>query len=401
MMKFVYFLYIVLANLRFSRPILLIFAIQHKITLFEFGMVQVCYFGSRVLFEFPSGILADYLKRKYSLALGSLLSGIAALLFFSTGYMEFSEPFWWFLLAAFFEGVGNSFQSGSDQAMLYDYLKGENLEEKYTKFLGWRGAISTISLGLATAIGGFLADESLSLPFLCQGVLFLFASLTIMFFPENRKEAVEERGSKTSPIKIAKAGFSIIKQIPVIQFLILFMTILATSTNAITMFMQGYLSELKVSNGLIGIIYSVCTVFSVLASLNSHHLTKLSFKTILTLTTVMFFVGTLFLLTGYVPLVIVGFLLVYIKLDLLEPSLFYFLNQFVSEDSRATVLSSFGLAQSFVTFLMYPLYGMLGEKAGYIGLILGMAVMIVPLYAYLFWFYRRNIVGDSEVTVGK
>jgi hypothetical protein len=44
---------------------------------------------------------------------------------------------------------------------------------------------------------------------------------------------------------------------------------------------------------------------------------------------------------------------------------------------------------------------MLGEKTGYIGLILGMAVMIVPLYAYLFWFYRRNIVGDSEVTVGK
>jgi hypothetical protein len=28
-----------------------------------------------------------------------------------------------------------------------------------------------------------------------------------MFFPENRKEAVEERGSKTSPIKIAKAEF--------------------------------------------------------------------------------------------------------------------------------------------------------------------------------------------------
>jgi MFS family permease len=379
MMKFVYFLYIVLANLRFSRPILLIFAIQHKITLFEFGLVQVSYFGSRVLFEFPSGIMADYLKRKYALALGSLLSGIAAMLFFNTGYMEFSEPFWWFLLAAFFEGVGNSFQSGSDQAMLYDYLKGENLEGKYTKLLGWRGAISTISLGLATAIGGFLAAESLSLPFLCQGVLFLIASFTIMFFPENRKEAVKERVSKMSPIRIAKAGFSIIKQIPVIQFLILFMTILATSTNVITMFMQGYLS----------------TVLSVLASLNSHHLAKLSFKTILMLTTVMFFVGTLFLLTGYVPLVIVGFLLVYIKFDLLEPSLFYFLNQYVSEDSRATVLSSFGLAQSFVTFLMYPLYGMLGEKVGYIGMILGMAVMIVPLYAYLFWFFRRNIVGKS------
>ncbi|WP_280528804.1 MFS transporter [Anoxybacteroides rupiense] len=394
-----YFLFIILSNSRFSRSILLIFMINNKITLFQFGLIQLSYYSIRFLSEFPSGVLADYIKRKYSMAIGSLLASLSGILLYSTNFLDISGYFWVFLILFSLDAMASSFLSGSDQAMLYDYLKRKGLESKYPKFLGWREAIAAISLGTTTIIGGFLASKSINLPFLWQGILFLLATLVILFFPENKSVTIKERVSRTTPLKIASEGLNVIKRIPTIQFLVLFMTTLAASTNTVTIFIQGYFNELNISTNSIGIIYGICTVLSALAAINSYHLTKLTLKTILIITTSMFFVGIICLLTEYIPLVIFGFFLIYLKLDFLEPSVYFFLNKYVKEEVRATVLSFFGTALNFVTLIMYPLYGIVGEQSGYKGMIFGMSILSIPLFIYLFIFYKKYKVGDSKTSI--
>lgn len=394
----IYYLFITMSNSRFARSILMIFTIGHQISIFEFSMIQVGYFASRFLSEFPSGVFADYIKRKYSMAFGSFLAALVSILMFSTASMDLSKPFWWFFLLFCLDGIASSFQSGSDQAMLYDYLRKKGMEGRYAKILGWRGAIGALALGLTTMVGGYLADTSLALPFLWQGILFAASGVLILFFPEDAMTPIKDKVSRTSPYKIAVEGFRVIRTIPLIQFLILFMTILAVSTNAIAMFMQGYFSELSISSTSIGIIYGLCTFCSAVAAVNSHHLTKLSLKTILIIATCMYFVGTFCLLTGVVPLVILGFFMVYLKMDLLDPSVSYFLNQEVHEEVRATVLSSFGAAYSLVTLIMYPLYGLVGESSGYEGMILTTVILSAPLFAFLFRFYKKYNVGGRHTT---
>lgn len=392
---FLYLIYVILSNSRFSRPITLIFILSNKISIFEFSLIQMGYFVAKLLSEFPSGILADFMKRKYSLAIGCFLASISALLLYG---VNLNGSFWILLLLFCLDGVASSFQSGSDQAMLYDYLKENGISEKYIKLLGIAGAISAITLGVTAAIGGLLADYSLTLPFLIQGIIFLIGGGLILFFPEDNFVHDVKRQEKSSPFKIASEGFNIIKKIPVIQFLILFLTVLASSTNAISMYMQGYFESLNISNAYIGIIFGVSTALSAIALLNSERLVKLGLKKTLIITTAMFFIGCLFLMTGNVILVILGFYLIYLKLDILEPSLFSVANLYVSERVRATVLSSFGVSLSLAPILMYPVFGIIGTYTGYKGIIAGMAIMSIPSFVYLFVFYTKYKIGESKPT---
>ncbi|OKP91069.1 hypothetical protein A3844_04300 [Paenibacillus helianthi] len=394
---FIYYLFIVLANSRFSRSILMIFTMGSQISFLQFSVIQMGYFASRFLFEFPSGVIADYIKRKYSLAFGNFLASLVAMTMFSTSIIHPKDTFIFFLLLFCLDGIASSFQSGSDEALLYDYLLKKKQESRYAKILGWRSGIAALVLSIATMIGGFMADSSLALPFLFQGILSVAAGVVILFFPENAMGSKNSKAKHTSPFKIAAEGFSVIKTIPLVQFLILFITIISCSTNAITMFMQGYFAELKISSGMVGIIYGVCTLFSTVAAINSHHLIKLSLKTILILSTIMYFSGIVLLFTHNIPLVILGFFLIYIKLDLMEPSVFYFINQEVNDDVRATILSSFGASYSLVTLIMYPFYGLVGNSSGYQGIILITAVMTFPMFAYLFRFYKKYNVGVRAI----
>ncbi|WP_195694568.1 MFS transporter [Priestia megaterium] len=381
----IFFIYTLLSNARFSRPITLIFVLDNRITLFEFGIIQVGYFLSRLLSEIPSGVYADTIKRKYSLAFGSLLAAVSAYCLF--GY-NLQNSFWLILFLFCLDGIGSSFQSGSDQAMLYDYLKNTGRTEKYVKYLGWNGAISSIVLGVTTAIGGVLAVNSITLPFLLQGIALTLSALLIMFFPE-KNTVTSQAKNKETPIYIAKQGFKTVKQFPIIQFLILFLTVLAASTNAITMYMQGYFSELKLSSDAIGYIFGIGTFLSAIVLLNSVYLAKMTLRSILLLTTTMFFVGISLLLTGNIVLVILGFYLVYLKLDVLEPSLFNIVNEFVPEKVRATVLSTFGLSLNVVSMVMYPLFGLAGDFLGYQGILSIMGVLCLPLFVYLYVFYKK------------
>ena len=73
-------------------------------------------------FEIPSGYFSDRLGRKNALILGTLFTTIQFIAF------SYSYHFSTMLLAAVFGGIGASFISGTDSAMLYDSLYVLNIE---------------------------------------------------------------------------------------------------------------------------------------------------------------------------------------------------------------------------------------------------------------------------------
>jgi MFS family permease len=79
-------------------------------------ILQACYSLSVGLMEIPSGYAADILGRRKTLILGCVLAFIGFSLF------SISYNFWWFLAAEILLGLGNSFISGADTALMYDSL---------------------------------------------------------------------------------------------------------------------------------------------------------------------------------------------------------------------------------------------------------------------------------------
>lgn len=166
-------------------PFFVLFYTGAGLSLSEVFWVQGTYSAAAFLMEVPSGYLGDRLTRKTSLILGTFLSGAGFLTYYFTASFEL------FLIAAFIMGVGVSFISGSDSAMLYDTLIDLDREEDYLKFEGRASAVGNFAESIAAIIGGIIAiNFSMELNLLVQGCLLWFACMLVISCkePEHTKK---------------------------------------------------------------------------------------------------------------------------------------------------------------------------------------------------------------------
>ena len=78
------------------------------------------------LLEVPTGIWSDKVGRKGTIILGSWARVIAFILY------AIGLSYWWLVAGAIFEGLSRSFYSGNNDALLYDTLADNGLEDQYS-----------------------------------------------------------------------------------------------------------------------------------------------------------------------------------------------------------------------------------------------------------------------------
>ena len=148
-----------------TMPILMIFYDQMGFTAHQSFILKSCYSVAIVLFEIPSGYVADRWGRRNTLIIGSILGTIGFVIY------SFFSGFYPFMLAELTLGIGMSFISGADSAMLYDTLKAHGRESEYVKYEGWNFSVGNFSEAIAGMIGGALALASIHYPFYAQTLI--------------------------------------------------------------------------------------------------------------------------------------------------------------------------------------------------------------------------------------
>ncbi|WP_423127190.1 MFS transporter [Gaoshiqia sp. Z1-71] len=151
-------------------PVVVLFYQDNGLGMQDIFWLKSIYSAAIVVMEIPSGYMADVWGRKKTLIAGSLLGAAGFSLY------SFSYGFWAFAVAEIILGVGHSFVSGADSAMLYDTLKEAKRDKEYMKQEGWITSAGNFSEAIAGVCGGLLATLSLRMPFYLQ---FGVASLAI------------------------------------------------------------------------------------------------------------------------------------------------------------------------------------------------------------------------------
>lgn len=118
---------------------------------YELLFAQACYSASTAIMEIPSGYFADVLGRKKTLLGGSIMATIGFLIY------TLHPSFTGFIIAEIILGIGASFISGSDSAMLYDSLIADKKEGMYLKHEGVITSLGNFSETAAALIGGSIA----------------------------------------------------------------------------------------------------------------------------------------------------------------------------------------------------------------------------------------------------
>ena len=144
----------------FPIPIITLFwKDQIGMSLADIMVLQAIFGLAVVLFEFPSGYLADRVGYRRSLLVGATL--------LMAGWLVYTraESFWAIAVAETVLGAASAFMSGADRALLWVSLESAGRAGQYTRWDGRIRAVSQSAEAMSAAAGGWLYAAGPRWPF--------------------------------------------------------------------------------------------------------------------------------------------------------------------------------------------------------------------------------------------
>ena len=364
-------------------PIIVLFFQDNGLSLHEIMILQACYSLSVGLMEIPSGYAADVLGRRKTLILGCILAFIGFSIF------SISYNFWWFLLAEIFLGLGNSFISGADTALMYDSLLEAKAEDRFLKYEGRSISIGNFSEAAAGILGGFLAAISFRYPAYAQVLVALLAIPFAISLVEPKMHKDRIKSSWKSIIGVVR--FSLVES-KVLRTHIIYSSFIGVGTLMMAWLAQPFLKDVGINMKHYGIIWALLNIIVGVFSFLAHRIEKK-----LTDLNSLFIVGLLSVL-GYLLLSqnmsYVGLLILFVfyaNRGYATPLLRNYINQHTDSNVRATVMSvrSFIIRISFA--IIAPFIGWIADKQGLSSAFIVMGVLIAIVSSCcLIWFVKNQ-----------
>lgn len=342
--------------LMLTMPILFLFYRENGLAAQDLFILKAVYSISIVLLEVPSGYMGDVWGRKASLILGSILGFVGfALYCFATG-------FWTFLVCEILLGVGQSFISGSDSALLYDSLQASGKEKKYLKLEGRMISAGNFAEAVAAPIGVLIAMVSLRTPFFFQTIIAFAAIPAALTLVEPARQKMQGHTSFRQILAIIRFA---VKDHKNLRSAILYSSIMGTATLTMAWFVQPYFAYLVLPLALYGILIPVLNLFTGFVSIHAWKMEhKLGREAVMIFIAVGIAGGYLLMgLTGSIAGLFFLFIFYGVR-GVATPVLRNQINEVTPSDIRATVLSVRNLIIRLAFALSGPVLGWQADRAG-------------------------------------
>lgn len=379
-----------------------LFLLDAGLTITQAFTANAFFTAGQVLFEIPTGVVADTRGRRMSFLLGT------ATLFATTlAYLwlwQIKGPFWAWAVVSALLGLGFTFFSGATEAWLVDGLRGVGFKEELDGVFAKGSIAAGIAMLTGTVSGGVVAQfTNLGAPYIMRivalGLTFLIALLLMhdegfkpkartSFFNEVRDVVSEsvEFGLRSAPIR--------------------WMMLSAIFSGGVAIYafyaMQPFLLELYGESGgytIAGASAAVVAGAQIVGGLLVPYAGRLFKKrTSLLIAGMVVSVATLVLISfaGSFWIVITLLALWSIVFASIGPIRQTYINGIVPSAQRATVLSTDNLMNSAGGALSQPALGKVAEVWGYPASYLGSAVFqffAIPLLMLA----RREKAKSDEI----
>jgi len=385
-----YYMYSTFAELLILGPILVLFLVAKGLSFTEIMVLQSISAIAVVLFEVPTGAVADKIGRKESLLLGSLLWAI------SLGIYVVGNSFTMFMLAEVIFSLGATFKSGADNALIYDSLKVMGREKEFQSIEGKARSFALYAQAIGSIIAGFVYEVNVNLPFLIS-VLFMIVTLIISLrFKEPPIEG-----------KVGKYGINYIDQIKgsgkfilsheKIKAIIIFTMMFFIFYRTAFFYYQPYMEAVNIPVRYFGIIFFIFNITAAFASKRSHWIMEKTKPKTLTFMALLMIIS--FVLLGAVKVWFGVFAILFqqIARGIYRPVTTKYLNKHIPSDKRATVLSFQSLACNMSVAIAFPLMGMLKDNENIFTahMVLGIAMIILTVFT-IKYMNKRLALRNNE-----
>ncbi len=149
-----------------------IFLLDAGLSNLEAFAANAFFTAGMVLFEVPTGIVADTVGRRASYLLGTVTLTASTFLYVLLWQIE--APFWQWAVSSMLLGLGFTFFSGAVEAWLVDALAATGFTGQLEAVFGRGQIVSGAAMLTGSVAGGFVAQQtSLGVPFVLRGLILI------------------------------------------------------------------------------------------------------------------------------------------------------------------------------------------------------------------------------------
>jgi MFS family permease len=348
-----------------------IFLLDAGLSNLEAFAANAFFTAGMVVFEVPTGIVADTVGRRESYLLGTVTLAVSTLLYVLLWQIE--APFWAWAVVSMLLGLGFTFFSGAVEAWLVDALTATGFEGDLEAVFGRGQIVSGAAMLGGSVAGGYIAQATnLGVPFVLRAVV--LAIMFVVAFKLMRDIGfTPARGKGVLPEmrQIASASITYGWRVPAVKWLMVSSIPLGGIGIYVFYALQPYLLELvgdPGAYGIAGLVAAIVAGAQIVGGVAAPRIRRLFHRrtTALLMATV---VSTLTLaLMGLIEsfAVVLGLVVVWgLLFAASEPIRQTYLNGLIPSRQRATILSFDSLLSSSGGVVVQPVLGRAADVWGY------------------------------------
>ncbi|HSK96438.1 MAG TPA: MFS transporter [Euzebyales bacterium] len=364
------------------------------------------YTAGMVLFEVPTGVVADTVGRRASYLLGTVTLSASTLLYVLLWWI--GAPFWQWAIVSILIGLGYTFFSGAVEAWLVDALTATGYSGDMEAVFGRGQIVSGIAMLAGSVAGGFIAAQtSIGIPFVLRGlilVLMFGVAMRLMhdigFTPDKGNRPVAEMR------KIALATIDHGWRVPAVRWLM----VESLFTGGVGVYgfyaLQPYLLELygdPQAYQVAGLVAAIVAGAQILGGSVAPRLRRLFHRRTTALIWMMSLnvitlglIGVLRSLWAVIALIVVWGLLFAATMPIRQT----YINGLIPSRQRATILSFDSLMSSAGGVWAQPALGRVADVWGYAPSYLAGAAVSALALPFLALSRRQNAAADTVAVTG-
>ncbi|MCM1174509.1 MAG: MFS transporter [Blautia sp.] len=329
-------------------------------SLVEIGLAETVFHITSLLFEIPSGVLADVFGRKTTLLVSTALRMTGAVI------MIFSGNLFMVCASLTFHAMGYNFSSGSGDALAYDSLKAAQREDYYEKYASNQMVIHRLCSGISTLCAGFALFIGHRAAYGTDILMGMVQIGILISLKENRIDRHNDVSRKKMLDSIKKellscfiTSLSFLKRQKKALFLMFCNSLVGAVDVLLLFFLQAKLPEAGIPKPFLGFALFFMETGGIPGAKIILRCEKLRYKSIFAIAAFLVFSGVLIEHTGMYVLMAIGGFIAAFSDDALQVRTNTILQDMFPSEQRATLISVESFTFSMIMIILSPLAGVL------------------------------------------
>ncbi len=368
---------------------------------------------SALVFEVPTGVLADAVSRRLSVIVGTVIMGVGFILWGAI------PVFGWIIVAQVIWALGFTFTSGATEAWVADESGQKEIGRTYLRGSQIGYAAGAVGIGATVVIGGAFG---LQWPLLVAGAGHLALAGLLVVIMSERHFTPEPRGNRTRRQTFGAtltAGLKLLRGSPVLLTIVSITAIAGAASEAFDRLWEFHLIDhfsFPTAPALPLIAwFGIINVTALLLGVGAIEITRRRVKTdthvgaarsLLTIDATLMVALVVFGLAGNIGLAVGAYLTARMLRRLATPIRLTWINQGLTANVRATVISMDSQADALGQIAGGPLVGWIAGGFGTRVAMVVVSLLLTPalyLYARTLRAHGRDLAdvpGNDSAAIG-